>query len=778
MMNRVRRKRCLCYKKFQKIAESNREKVKEQLEKAKASGGFNAKQMWKLKKKICPKFKDPPTAMFDGHGNLLTEDKAIMERGLEVYKKRLEGNQIAEHLEEHESKTIELCKTRLKRCKFIKTNPWEMEDLDFVLKELKKEKSKDAEGYTNELFTLTVAGSDLKLALLKLLNLIKDKQQFPQAFEKCNITPIHKNHSKNDFENYRGIFRITVIRSILDRLMYNDEYFTIDGNLTDGNVGARKERSCRDNIFVIDAISNSVINGKSPSTQVEVIDVKTCFDKLWLEASINAIYEAGVQNYHLNLLYIENNNAQIAVKINGKTSRRINVQNVIMQGSIWGSLKCTTQMDKLNKICKENNSLQYKYKGDENITIGVLGMVDDTLVPAECGVTSVEKNAVVNSFIESHRLELHREKSKVVHIGRKCRTQCPKLKVHDEIMQEAHSVKYLGNVLTNKGIAKATIEDRRAKGWGKVSAIKAILSQVTFGSHRVEVGLMLRKSILISSLLFSAEAWSNVSVKDVKRLEQVDTALISHLVNGHAKCPTVFHYLETGSLMIRHILTYLRLLYHHHILSRNENETLNKIYHKQKELQTRGDWYQLIKKDFEFIELDINEEEIRATPKSEYKKKIKKLVQQAAFKYYMKEKDKMTKLDKLEYTQLKLQTYLTEKTTTNKEKYLLYSLRSRSHEAKVNFKNMNKHDLQCRFGCKTNESQEHIFIQCTKLKEASQMPQNIDYEDIFKDVSRQTNAIKAFILIEATREDLKKKLLPGGEDARTLAGTTSTMQQM
>jgi Pyruvate/2-oxoacid:ferredoxin oxidoreductase gamma subunit len=193
--------------------------------------------------------------------------------------------------------------------------------------------------------------------------------------------------------------------------MYNDEYYVIDINITDRNVGARKERSVRDKIFVIYAISNSVINGRSPSIQVEVIDVKTCFDKMWLEACINAIHEGGVQKDHLNLLYIENKNAQIAVKINGKTSRRVNVRNVIMQGSVWGSLKCTTQMDKLNKICKEKNSLQYHYKRDTNITIGVLGMVDDTLVPAECGVKYVEKNSVVNSFIESHRLKLHEDKS-------------------------------------------------------------------------------------------------------------------------------------------------------------------------------------------------------------------------------------------------------------------------------------------------------------------------------------------------------------------------------
>ena len=54
---------------------------------------------------------------------------------------------------------------------------------------------------------------------------------------------------------------MTVFQSILDRLMYNDLYETIDTSLTDGNMGARKERNIRDNIFVLGAVINFVING-------------------------------------------------------------------------------------------------------------------------------------------------------------------------------------------------------------------------------------------------------------------------------------------------------------------------------------------------------------------------------------------------------------------------------------------------------------------------------------------------------------------------------------
>ena len=108
----------------------------------------------------------------------------------------------------------------------------------------------------------------------------------------------------------------TVIRSILDRLIYDDSYDIIDSNLTDGNVGCRKNRSSRDNIYVMGAIINSVVNGDSKPIQVQVMDIKTCFDKLWLEASINSLYEHGLQNDKLNLLYIENKHANVAIKVN------------------------------------------------------------------------------------------------------------------------------------------------------------------------------------------------------------------------------------------------------------------------------------------------------------------------------------------------------------------------------------------------------------------------------------------------------------------------------
>ena len=134
-----------------------------------------------------------------------------------------------------------MAKLRMKTAIENKTEDWTMEDLIIVLNSLKTKKSRDALGYCNELFKPEHIGEDLKLAILKLMNKIKQCQEFPESLEFCNISSIYKRKgSKNGFLQYRGIFRVLIFRLILEKLIYNDEYLTIDSNLTDSYVGQEK----------------------------------------------------------------------------------------------------------------------------------------------------------------------------------------------------------------------------------------------------------------------------------------------------------------------------------------------------------------------------------------------------------------------------------------------------------------------------------------------------------------------------------------------------------
>ena len=145
--------------------------------------------------------------------------------------------------------------------------------------------------------------------------------------------------------------------------------------------------------------------------------------------------------------------------------KRINIRNIIMQGTVWANLCCTVLMDKLGKIMYEKLDLMYKYK--RAIPVPSLQMVDDVMVLGRCSSSqTVQSNSVVNSFMNTKKLTLSETKCHTVHIGNSKLTRCSSLKVQDEPRNKETSVKYLGDHVNHTGSVKATVEERRARAFG------------------------------------------------------------------------------------------------------------------------------------------------------------------------------------------------------------------------------------------------------------------------------------------------------------------------
>ena len=106
-----------------------------------------------------------------------------------------------------------------------------------------------------------------------------------------NITTIYKNKgSRLDLENDRGIFIISTIKKILNKLTYNNYYNDIDENMTDSNIGERRYRNIRNHRMIIYGIMNSIIRGGEECVDLQIYDLEKAFDSLWLEDSLNNIY--------------------------------------------------------------------------------------------------------------------------------------------------------------------------------------------------------------------------------------------------------------------------------------------------------------------------------------------------------------------------------------------------------------------------------------------------------------------------------------------------------
>ena len=337
---------------------------------------------------------------------------------------------------------------RLQLCKTRKSEPWSESSLEKVSKSLKKNKARDPLGLINELFKPGVIGNDLKKSLLSLFNEIKEKCYLPDFVQWANITSIYKGKGeKLDLENEREIFIVTVFRSILMRLVYNDKYSIIDSKMSDSNVGARKGKNIRNHIFVINSIIHDVLSSKNKkAVDIQIMDYRQCFDAMWLKETMNDLYETGVQDDQLALLYEANREINVAVKTPNGLTERVKVEEIILQGDVFGPIECSVSVDSFGKECLLEDKHLYYYK--DEVPVPILTMVDDALAITECGFKTTMMNSYLNTKTKIKKLQYGVDKCFKMHVGKQCNSDiCPDLHVDSWKMKTVNEVETGGNKL-------------------------------------------------------------------------------------------------------------------------------------------------------------------------------------------------------------------------------------------------------------------------------------------------------------------------------------------
>ena len=329
------------------IADENLKKIKDNLTAlSNTDGSMAVPGVWKLKKKIFPKNSvSLPVSKKGPNGRLVSNPDELKKLYLTTYKHRLRHRPIKPGFEQLKMLKEELCSKRLRLVKMRPNEPWAEKDLQTVLRSLKNNK------LINELFKPGVIGSDLQESLLLMFNRIKLEFDIPEMMQFANIISIYKGKGeKNDLQSDRGIFIMNIFRSIMMKIVYNQEYETIDSNMSDSNIGARKDKNIRNHIFILNGIINEAVkSGKS--IDITILDYRQCFDSMWLEECINDLYESGVTNANLALIYEANKNNQVAVMTPSGLTEREAINNIVMQGEVLGPIECSVTVDTFRKEC-------------------------------------------------------------------------------------------------------------------------------------------------------------------------------------------------------------------------------------------------------------------------------------------------------------------------------------------------------------------------------------------------------------------------------------------
>ena len=706
-----------------KIAVMQGEKCKNLIKDATADiytdGNFNQNAAWKLKKKLFPKSSDAPFAVYNSNQQLVTTSADILTVMKEEFAHRLRNREMCpEYTELREIKEY-LCTLRLEITKQCNYDPWTIDELRIAIGKLKNNKCRDPHGHINELYK--EMGVDGLASLLTLLNRIKEELLIPSNLKMSNVSTIYKGKgSKKNVVNLRGIFKLPIIRNILDKLIHIQDSDVINENMGQFQVGNQRGRGIRDHTFVAHAIVNEA-QVKGLQLDIQFTDIKQCFDSIWLEDAINDLYLSGVRSRNLNLLYEGNSSTEMLVETRFGQSDRVTLKRVVMQGSVSGGSICSNQISKLcNKTYKEG--CVYMYSGA--IPIPSLAMVDDIISVALCNsVDGIQKNVKTDEFVKSKKLEsqVGDGKCQWIHVGgERCNSV---YKANNQELTQCEVYKYLGDHVSDGW--EPLYKRRQDKAVGYSITCQAMSVELSLGYQLFSTAKLLHQSIFLNGTLLNMETWPHLTEKRVIEFERIEQGLLRKILSAHSKTPIESLYLELGVPPFRFHLSARRIMFYHAILHRDCEEITWKVMMQQKKTMYKGDVYQLILQDMEV--LDIGENELRTMNKLKLKETLKKRVPEVAFQYLINIAETHSKVHHMMYTNLDGMQYLEDHRISAEQAKLIFKFRTRMVNVRNNFRN-NYACPSCPLCGVHQDTQEHLF-HCIMIQKHFQP--TTEYTDIF-----------------------------------------------
>ena len=706
--------------------QGNRHKsiIKKQMDNLTDETCFSLNEAWKLKKKLFPKCSDAPFAVMDKAGNLVADHAGILEVMKEEFTYRLRNREMkGEYTELRELKEY-LCHLRLQLAKTADYSRWTMDQLQKAIKKLRNNKCRDPHGHINEIYKHL--GHDGLLSWLNLVNLIKEELIIPEKLNLSNVSTIYKGKgSKQNVVNLRGIFKLPIVRNILDRLICYDEQDEVSRSMGQFQVGNQMGRNIRDHTLVVQAVINEA-HEKKLKIDTIFTDIKQCFDSIWLEEAINDLYDSGIRNRNINLLYEGNAKTRMCVETSIGRSERAELKRVVMQGSVTGGMICSNQISKLGSNLFSEGEV-YMYNG--TVPIPALAMVDDIALITLCNsLHGLRGNIKTDCFIQRKKLEgqIGDGKCQWVHIGP---DECTaSYKMDSEAITRAKSYKHLGDYIAENTDVLYTKRWEKAQGYS--ATCHAMCTEMSLGYHKYSIAKLLHRSIFINGTLVNMETWTHCSNQRVEMFERTEQSFFRKILAAHSKTPVECLYLELGIIPLRFHLMSRRLMYLHSIMQRDNNELVKKVIESQKITKRKGDFYTQTLEDMKCLEIDS---ELLNVCRPEFKKMVEQGIKTKAFQYLIEKARSHTKVRESCYKDINGSSHYTDSRFTPELVEILFKFRTRTYAVKNNFRNnyINT-NLTCPLCQQQQDDQQHIF-ECITIRQQHNKTIIHSHDDIYSE---------------------------------------------
>ena len=516
----------------------------------------NAKNYWKLLKKLCPS-NSPKTLKSQHFANYFkainNPDSRFFQADEDVllYNERYVQGELGVMFQELDEQISisEIRKATLSLKNGKSRGP------DFILNEFLKY------GIDNMLHYLHA-----------LFNKIFDTGYFPDIWGDGFIVPLHKKGSIENVENYRGITLLSVVGKLFTSILnarlnsWAEQYHIY----IEAQSGFRKGMSTVDNCFVLQSLISHCLN-TNKKLYAAFVDFKKAFDYVVRDVLWYKLIKAGVRGKILNVIQAMYNNIKSRVKFDNELSNDFVSYIGVRQGECLSPFLFSMYLNDLEK--------EFIEKGVDGLDIGMLKLylllyADDIVIFSASSEGLQYGLDVLSDYCSKWRLKVNTDKTKVM-IFRKGGTLPRNLAFTYEgkIIEIVSKFVYLGITFTTGGSFAETHKTLSGQ------ALKAIfkLNQYLYNFTDLQPKhvLDLFDKLILPILTYGGEVWG--FSKPVQQ-ERVHLQFCKKLLGVKKSTQNDFIYGELGRTSIQTNVFYAIINYWFKILECENSKYIKYAY--------------------------------------------------------------------------------------------------------------------------------------------------------------------------------------------------------
>ena len=254
--------------------------------------------------------------------------------------------------------------------------------------------------------------------LFEFFNLCFDQSTIPNVWLKAIIFPIPKSKDCDPRLplNYRGISLLSCISKIYSKILNNrlSNYLEDNNLLVSEQNGFRKQRSCQDHLFSLNAVVKNRLS-KNMSTYAAFIDLRKAFDcvnREFLYYKLGKFGIVGKLYFAIKSLYKQ---TESCVQLNDIYTDWFNIESGVRQGD---SLSPTLFALFVNDLAKDVNKL--------NLGIDINGRnlcmllyADDIVLLSDSPENLQSLLSELNKWCDKWQMKINCDKSKIMHFRQK-----------------------------------------------------------------------------------------------------------------------------------------------------------------------------------------------------------------------------------------------------------------------------------------------------------------------------------------------------------------------